>query len=304
MAPPVIIEEMLSDRVVEIGRLSGTEAMVVGREPEFGVKVPDATAISREHGVFIPYGNHWLYKDLSSTNGSSHRGERLLPETPVVVRLGEIVELAGHLVRLSLDVSLCVQPPTPAQSLLVLQRAEVKKELLIQDTPGVLLAIGGKEADLKLQIDIEEHPSLIVERRGQGVVAYSVSKSGDLALNGAPMLTPLTLKDRDELTVGTYRCIFLDELYRSSGATTKIATWDDEVAPAFRTPTGRYKAKRSFGQLPDSKGTAKTEDFVARRKIGAGDVEQPDNNPMSTGIILLLIFLFCGGLGLLVAFLL
>jgi pSer/pThr/pTyr-binding forkhead associated (FHA) protein len=304
MAPPVIIEEMFSDRVVEIGKLSGTEAMVIGREPEFGVKIPNATAISREHGVFIPYGNHWLYKDLSSTNGSSFRGALLLPETPVVVRLGEVVELAGHLVRLSLDVSLCVQPPTPAQSLLVLQRAEVKKELLIQDTPGVLLAVGGKEADLKLDIDIEEHPSLIVERRGQAVVAYSVSKSGDPALNGAPMAAPLTLKDRDELTVGNYRCIFLDELYRSTGATTKIAMWDDEVAPGFRNPTGRYKARRSFGQLPDSKGTAKTEAFVARRMIDSGVVEKTPSNPRTTAIILVLIFIFCGGLGLLVAFLL
>ncbi|NLF24346.1 MAG: FHA domain-containing protein [Deltaproteobacteria bacterium] len=215
MAKFLIFEEVNEGGSVEVGRLLGS-AVTVGREPGEGGIQLDRSAVSRQHGVFRRCGWVWTYQDLGSTNGSWVNGRRVDANRIFLVRSGDMVQLA--------DMALYVKeaadarpeplgvPSTGAiagRSLLAFRDGEFLEEFPVPEY-GRALVIGGASPDLELEGDLFEMPSLVVERRGDAICAYSVARELAVQLNGENITETTALKDSDELRISNYTVVLND----------------------------------------------------------------------------------------------
>ena len=67
-----------------------TDQWVIGREGDLEVQGP---GVSRRHVLVRRAAGQWMVMDLGSANGTWVRGQRLQPNVPVVVHLGEVLTL-------------------------------------------------------------------------------------------------------------------------------------------------------------------------------------------------------------------
>ena len=194
-----------------LGYLSGDEVLV-GREPAGGIALP-GQGVSRLHGKFFSVRSHWFFKDLGSTNGSWVNGEKAEQARPYLVKTGDLVQLA--------DVAMQLLAGDEAgagvrnlggigfRSLIIFSRGEFLEEYPIPEY-GRALAVGGPKADLRLDVDLDDLPALVVERRGDSVCAFTVSREAMAWCNGKPIGHPVNLRDRDEVRVSHYSIIYND----------------------------------------------------------------------------------------------
>lgn len=216
MAGDLIVQFVRDNHPTEIGRLTLGEVFI-GREPGEGIAVP-AGAVSRQHGIFIRLRNTWLYKDLDSTNGSWVNGEQVYAGDMRIVRAGDILQLADAAIRLA--------QPDPSsgtydtmsgvagggvKSLLVFARGNFLEEYPVPQY-GRALSIGGAKADLVLDSNVGDLPSLVVEGRGASVVAFALSPTATFSV-GAKVFQPnqtYSLQDREIITIAYYTILFSD----------------------------------------------------------------------------------------------
>jgi pSer/pThr/pTyr-binding forkhead associated (FHA) protein len=228
MVARLTIQEIRADGRQEVGALDGQE-LVIGREPRGGnAMVLASDTVSREHGVFVPLRSHWLFKDLGSTNGSWLNGVALKEGQWKIVRPGDVLQLADRAIQLS---GPPVQIGSGLRSLLVFHHGEFLDEYPIPEA-GRAVAVGGSKADLKLDVDTDEHPALVVERRGDRVCAFSVSKSTAVYINDQEISRLVQLNDRDEMRVGTYTILLNDPQEGESEGVEQIAEGAGYTAPA------------------------------------------------------------------------
>ena len=250
MTRELVLEEMGPHGKRVVARLQSGET-IIGREPDEGIQIGH-TAISRNHGVFVRFRNHWFYKDLGSTNGSWINSNAVPHEVWQLVRPGDYLQLADVGITLSSDDQtqqaggVTGFPALGGRSLLVFSNNEFHDEYPVPEY-GRAIVIGGSGADLEIPGDIFEEPALVVERRGDKVVCYQVSKSLSASVNGQPLEETVTLSDRDSASVSDFTVVFnepegVSQFSPSPGApagavpvapqaTGGVKDWGDEGTP-------------------------------------------------------------------------
>lgn len=229
----------------ELGTVSGEE-VAIGREPPSGGIVLPSQAVSRTHGLFTAVRNHWFFRDSGSTNGSWINTRKIRPGEWVLVKPGDLLQLADSALEIAHVPAFAGFgggiPNLGIRSLLVFSRGGFLDEYPIPEY-GRALVIGGSKADLKLDIDIHELPALVIERRGDMVCAFSISKEVPVQCNGVELTHTATLKDRDELSVDHYSVIFNDVSYAGASRYTDEAAGAPAEAPRanFGSPQGKGK---------------------------------------------------------------
>lgn len=208
----LILEELRSEGKTEIGRLQEGE-IVVGREPTEGITINNG-AISRNHGVFARIREHWFYKDLESTNGSWHNGSKLRGNQWRLIRSGDIVQMADTAIRVTTDddrrsETLVGLSSIGGRSLVVFSKGDFINEFPVPEY-GRALVIGGSKADLPLEADLAELPSLVVERRGDNICAFRLAKEARVLVNEQELGDLVNLADGDEVRVGDYQIMMND----------------------------------------------------------------------------------------------
>lgn len=208
----LILEELRSEGKTEIGRLQEGE-IVVGREPTEGITINNG-AISRNHGVFARIREHWFYKDLESTNGSWHNGAKLRGNQWRLIRSGDIVQMADTAIRVTTDddrrsETLVGLSSIGGRSLVVFSKGDFIDEFPVPEY-GRALVIGGSKADLPLEADLAELPSLVVERRGDNICAFRLAKEARVLVNEREIGDLVNLADGDEVRVGDYQIMMND----------------------------------------------------------------------------------------------
>ena len=208
----LVLEELRPEGRVEIGRLEDGE-VVVGREPSEGIAIRNG-AISRNHGVFARIREHWFYKDLGSTNGSWHNGTQLKANQWRLVRSGDIVQIADAAIRITTDDSR--RPETlvglssiGGRSLIVFAKGDFLDEFPVSEY-GRALVVGGSKADLSLEADLAELPSLVIERRGDNICAFRLAKDARVLVNDRELSELVNLADGDEIRIGDYQVMLND----------------------------------------------------------------------------------------------
>lgn len=201
MVSELILEEVKEGgAVASVGTVSGTEC-VIGREPGEGLTI-DNTVISRRHGVFKNIRGNWFYRDLASTNGSWVNGTRVTDSEWRLVRVGDNLQFGSVVLRLAGDVGNAL-PGVASRSLVVFNGEELVGVYPVPEY-GRALVIGGNQADIPLADSREDLPGLVVERRGEDVCAFGLSKAEVVNLNGQPISSTVNIKDGDKLAVGPY----------------------------------------------------------------------------------------------------
>lgn len=214
MSEALVIEEINADGRRPIGSLAGDEVLV-GRDKSCNL-VLSSGGVSWQHGVFTRVRDHWLYKDLGSTNGSWLNGVQVQEGHWALIRPGDIMQLADIALRFAEKEDAVGRggrmqgfPQLGMKSLLVFARDAFAEEYPIPEY-GRALVIGGSKADLKLDVDVHELPSLVIERRGERVCAFGIAKEVSIYRNGEEITSLVNLADRDEVSVGHYSVIYND----------------------------------------------------------------------------------------------
>jgi hypothetical protein len=286
MAKKLVIYQLRDNNRFEIGRLEG-EALTLGREPGEGLAVK-SQAISRQHGRFRAIKNHWFYQDLGSTNGSWLNGEKLPEKRLKLVKPQDCLQLADVALQLGEadpESGYRGMPSLGVRSLLVFSRGEFLDEYPVPEY-GRALVIGGAKADLKLDVDVFELPSLVLERRGENLVAFSIAKEMPVKYNGTELSHPVTLKDRDEVAVSHYSVVYNDlpplpaatQMQGAEGAVgTGARQLDDWESVA---PSARLSEKLPFGRsLRESESLDSDETVAIDEEKMAAELNRYDLHP-------------------------
>ncbi len=271
MARVFVLEEVSPGGNLEIGRIQSGD-VAIGRDPGEGGLVINREGVSRNHGMFSNIRDHWLYRDMGSTNGSWLNGVKLVPGEWKLVRSGANLQVADCLMRLSEtdeSVNLSVQQGTQGagaaaiggRSLLVFSGADFVDEFLIPEY-GKALSIGGSNADLALTGDIFDQPSLVIERRGDRICAFGIVKDNQIFHNDRLIQDFADLGDGDTVKLANYT-IILNDPSRSDelGASSKesvvsLREWgvDDAAAGKVAAQAAAKRNRRStsgFGRSVD-----------------------------------------------------
>lgn len=103
---PGQIEIRLSneEKVVAQAEIPNVEGLILGRSDSSSTYLPDIDlseyaardkGVSRRHAVLVRYRGMIHIVDLSSVNGTFLNGERLLPDVPYPVKIGDELSLAN-----------------------------------------------------------------------------------------------------------------------------------------------------------------------------------------------------------------
>jgi len=264
MGTQLKVESVGSKGRRELGVLDSSE-VVVGREgSESDLTIPNE-AVSSRHGMFLGVRNHWLYRDLGSTNGSWLNGQKLKEDQWKLVRPGDSLQLANTLLELShigATPSIDKNKPGGGRSLLVFRNSEFIEEYPVPEY-GKALVVGGSNGDLDLEADTSEGPSLVIERRGDAVCAYSVAKVNPITHNDVQVQELIELSDSDEVQVGKYSIIFsnprarLEAVRKASGQaplqSTNVRDWSDsESSPSSPQPSTASRLDLTAGSSSGS----------------------------------------------------
>ena len=272
MGRALVLSQVYDGGRSEVGRLERID-VTIGRDT--GVNIPggeitlNSTGVSRQHGIFAPRGQHWFFRDLGSMNGSWLNREKLVPEKWYLIKPGDMLQLADIVIEID-DAGPTGRlglPTVDVRSLIVFSRGEYLEEYPVPEF-GRALVIGGSKADLRFDVDIQELPSLVVERRGDQVVAFTIAREMTAYHNNAEVTHAIILKDRDELRVGHYIIVYNDisveagtdnSIQRGNGA---HADTDD-----YQQQGGHASEREQGGQYQwdsDSPGDAEEGDWEER----------------------------------------
>jgi len=210
MARPLQLTHLAKEERINLGRLD-IEEVVLGRDPPADGILLESQAVSRHHGILRGIGQQWFFLDQDSTNGSWLNGRKVPPQEWKLVKPGDYLQLGDIAIELGFADShdTRIGAPMGIRSLIVFSRGQFLQEYPVPEF-GRALVIGGAKADLRIDVDIHDLPSLVIERRGESVAAFTISAEVPVKLNGEPLTRTSVLGDRDELTVDHYRVIFND----------------------------------------------------------------------------------------------
>lgn len=248
----------------------------IGRETRDGIVVP-STGVSRQHGLFEQAGTQWFYRDTESTNGSWVNGVQVAAGVRRLVRAGDTLQLGDAALKL-LPLDGSASQELARRTVLVFARGEFHSEYEVPQY-GAALSVGGLKGDLKLEIDTGELPHLVIEGRGDQVVAFSVAPESEFLVNGAPGASPTVLKDRDVASIGIYELVMSNPLgtrpVAANFALAESQRWSEERPSSGAGGSyGRMSARLPFGQQVDDDGDGdRTEMFDTtdlRERIAAG----------------------------------
>lgn len=281
----LLLEELRTDGPALLGELESGE-IVVGREPAEGIAI-DNRAISRNHGVFARIRDYWFYKDLGSTNGSWHNGAPLKPDQWRLVRPGDIIQMADTAIRLTapqlpLGETMVGLGSIGRRSLLVFSKGDFVEEFPVPEY-GRALVVGGAKADLALEGDVAELPSLVVERRGDNTCAFRLAQEARVTVNEHDIGELTNIADGDEIRVGDYVVLMNDPAgaARRDGSVDRPGRGDDPLVARESRPDERPWADTEDDRLGALRGRSTVRIAFGqgiRDEAGEGEADAADEH--------------------------
>jgi hypothetical protein len=151
------------------------------------------------------------------------------------------------------------------RSLLVFSKGDFVNEYTVPEY-GRALVVGGAKADLALEGDVAELPSLVVERRGDNVCAFRLAKESAVTVNSRDIGEVTNLADGDEVRVGDYLVLMNDptatrrregsvdrlvasgEPLVSGGGRVEDRSWSGDEEERMGMLRGKSTVRIAFGQ--------------------------------------------------------
>ena len=212
---------------------SDARVVVLGRDGSADFQIPLAT-ISRQHARITLTDNVYVIEDLGSTHGTHVNGRRLEKGEKKVLRHGDLVELTKAKITASIEEekAVAIDPNEGTQTLAaravqgilgrlgeaqsegpflrVLTGANEGARLLLSGTVGEWTLGRSKDCELVLGDPNVSRRHARVKRDWNGFTLYDLSSKNGVLVNDRLIHKPRRLKDRDEITVGPVKLVFVD----------------------------------------------------------------------------------------------
>ncbi len=206
--PPILFirYEPVEGQSKEFRFVSGL--LTFGRDQGNDVVVPSGS-VSRQHAKIVPAGNHWIFCDLGSTNGSWLNDNAMPPHRYKILRSGDefILADARYVVRLRPDVSHPIG--RYARSILILENEKFQREIGFE-AEGATFPVGGPDGQLKVPGMISEQVQLDFRHEDSAIVAVPAEGFRLAQLNGEPLIEKKKLADGDVLELSGFMILVND----------------------------------------------------------------------------------------------
>jgi pSer/pThr/pTyr-binding forkhead associated (FHA) protein len=223
--------------------------VVIGRGEGCEVRLPDPS-VSHRHASIRQRGGEHILMDEKSTNGTFIGRVMLPPQSPRVVRSGELVRVgrvwleiriepklvtgsgAAAAKELALELvarGLASQGEDPHPRIHVIEGPDRGKELRLTEAGRRYILGRGKEADLVLDDADASRRHADVARKGDHLVVHDLGSKGGTALEGAPLgQADAAWKPGQVLAFGANRFVFD---FPAAEALAELERSPDEVIP-------------------------------------------------------------------------
>ncbi|MBI5509951.1 MAG: FHA domain-containing protein [Deltaproteobacteria bacterium] len=208
-------------------------SFTVGRDGSADFQVPLST-ISRQHARIIESDGVYVIEDLGSTHGTLVNGKKLTKGEKKVLKDGDIIELTKAKVTCNIEAQKLVSAEPGEGTQAIAARAvqgilgrlgDAKGEgpylrVLNGADEGVRFPFAGtltewnlgrsKECEFILNDPNVSRRHATVKKDWSGFVVVDLGSKNGVLVNDKPIKKPRRLKDRDELTVGPVKLVFID----------------------------------------------------------------------------------------------
>lgn len=162
----------------------------------------ESAVVSRVHGSFLPVDDVWFYCDAGSTNGTMKNGRQITPGLggrlhPVMLNHGDVLQIRARNDpgRFCVWMLYLAAGPRGAVSFYPLQH-------------GARLSIG-RHGDNDIQLpepSVSGHHAVLCQTE-QGLCLTDLNSSFGTAVNGVPVQGSAYLRERDKISICSYRMI-------------------------------------------------------------------------------------------------
>ncbi|MEM6733124.1 MAG: FHA domain-containing protein [Myxococcota bacterium] len=212
---------------------SSARSIIMGRDPSADFQIPLST-ISRQHARIFENDNVYVIQDLGSTHGTLVNGKSIGKNAKKVLRDGDVIELTKAKITCNIE----DQPQLEAAP------GEGTKAIAARAVEGILGRLGearsegpyfrvlngadegmrvplssnlsewsmGRSKDCEIVLN-DANVSLrhaLVKRDWQGFTIEDLGSKNGVIVNDHNIKKPRRLKDRDEITIGPVKLVFID----------------------------------------------------------------------------------------------
>lgn len=207
--------------------------VVIGRDSSADFQIPLST-ISRQHAII--HGEDGLYtiEDLGSTHGTILNGRRLVKGEKKVLKNGDVIELTKAKITCSFDDEKAYEIPsgegTQAVAAKSVQRILDRMGTGRSDGPFLRVLNGAdegtkfkfadslsewsigrsKDCEFVLNDRNVSRRHAVIRKDWSGFLVSDLGSKNGVIVNDHPIKKPKRLKDRDELTIGPIKLVFVD----------------------------------------------------------------------------------------------
>lgn len=190
---------------VKVRDLQEAEVIVFGRSLDLNVSI-DSESVSRRHACIMPADGFWVFVDLGSTNGSWINTQPISPGQLVLLRHGDLVQVADVAFRF-----VCLGPDDrePQDQCLLVFQGEKYVMRADFDEPDRDFVIGALEGDLVLG-NASYGDGRVVVSLSDSTFWISADSSLPVMLNGQNISGDYELADRFVIAIGLYNIVVCD----------------------------------------------------------------------------------------------
>ncbi|RZK89578.1 MAG: FHA domain-containing protein, partial [Methylobacterium sp.] len=232
---------------------------IIGRDPTADFQLPVST-ISRHHARIGEADSIYTVEDLGSTHGTSINGRKLEPGSKRVLRHGDIIELTSAKVTCAIETDkvASVEPGEGTQQIAARAVQGILGRIGEASSDGPFLRViagAGEGSRFPLSSPHSEWTlgrsrdcevalgDLNVSRRHaqikkdwHGYVIYDLGSKNGVQVGDAPIQHKRRLRDRDEITIGPIRLVFVDPDAELLEALKDVPGFEREEDPATMGP--------------------------------------------------------------------
>ncbi len=212
---------------------SSARSIIMGRDPSADFQIPLST-ISRQHARIFEDDSVYVIQDLGSTHGTIVNGKPIGKNAKKVLKDGDIIELTKAKITCNIE----------DQPILEAAPGEGTKAIAARAVEGILGRLGDARSEgpyfrvlngadegarITLSANLSEYSMgrskdceivlndanvsrrhALVKRDWQGFTVEDLGSKNGVIVNDHQIKKPKRLKDRDEITIGPVKLVFID----------------------------------------------------------------------------------------------
>lgn len=213
---------------------SSARTITMGRDAKADFQIPLST-ISRQHARIVEDDSVYVIQDLGSTHGTIVNGKQLAKNSKKVLRDGDVIELTKAKITCSIEESGAMLEASPGEGTKAIAARAVQGILgrmgdARSDGPylrvlngadeGARIPLNGslsewsmgrsKDCEIVLNDANVSRRHALVKRDWQGFTIEDLGSKNGVIVNDQAIKRARRLRDRDEVTVGPVKVVFID----------------------------------------------------------------------------------------------